>query len=130
MREILFRGKTIDSPRWVEGYYAFDGMHLIERKSIECPRYWEVNPINPNTLGQFTGLYDKNGVRVFEGDIVHHINELVCEDMGQVYWDEKRCQFARTTRGPYRVSFELSPYATYEVIGNIFDNPELLEEVK
>ena len=133
MREIRFRAKRVDNnPRWVEGYYAFNGTHWIEYKSIERPGFWEVNRIDPETLGQFTGLYDKNGMRIFEGDIIaQHIDGWEHPPIIRtVFWSDEACS--------YKVSSPLftwgkaidaiSKYDTIEVIGNIYDNPELLEE--
>lgn len=67
MREILFRGKRSSDNKWVEGYY--DGTH----RSGIIHLHW-YDSIDPKTLGEFTGLYDKNGVRIFEGDIVRADN--------------------------------------------------------
>ena len=134
MREILFRAKTADNePRWVEGYYAFDGIHWIEGKSIKSPGFCEAIPIDPETLGQFTGLYDKNGVRIFEGDVLKHYNNSFegC-DIGRVFWSQKLCDYRRTSSLPdaqFRpVDYSMGAHCEYEVIGNIYDNPEMLKE--
>lgn len=126
MREILFRAKTAstDNPEWVEGYYAFDETHWIESKSIEYPeRVWEANPINPETLGEFTGIKDRNGVKVFEGDILRADNGHI----GYVIF--RNGSFVKVC-----FCHKLNIYTFYgdneTVIGNIYDNPELLEEVK
>lgn len=124
MREILFRGKTIYNPRWVEGYYAFDWRHWIECKSIEHPEcICEAYPINPETLGQFTGVY-ANGVKIFEGDIVRCTWYDGITSIRVVVFEDGK--FLLESDGDY---IDIDLYSK-EVIGNIYDNPELLEGSK
>ncbi len=117
MREIIFRGKRTDNGDWVEGCYLFeDGRTYIHPESGRCP------DVNPETIGQYTGLKDKNGNRIFEGDAVR------CPD-GQytvIYSERYACfQFAAANS----MEFYLLKYFDnpLEIIGNIHDNPELLE---
>ena len=135
MREILFRGKRLDNGDWVYGYYVHIGPVSCQRAYI-IPEYASslyVNEVDPSTVGQYTGLKDKNGKRIFEGDIV----EGHCHSA----WSHRlqRCDIAYGRNG-----FEArnhidgldSDYYTYRVlfskdvviIGNIHDNPELLEK--
>jgi len=129
MRELLFRGKRRDNGEWIEGYLAaFD---------LICPSYPYAGfvGVDPETVGQYTGLKDKNGKRIFEGDIVRHHNGNPYADsdnieLGKVYWDEKYCGWRRTSNGAFHHgcvdTYRMSPDCVYEVIGNIHDNPELL----
>ena len=141
MREILFKAKRKDNGEWVEGYYRADpdlNMHFIcgwdyypsenglEREPFEYE-------IDSDTLCQYTGLTDKNGKKVWENDLLRYsydypgspwlkVKGLSDKDIkysiGAVFWSDWRGAWAVCGRGTnrYRV----------EVIGNIFDNPELL----
>ena len=134
MREILFRAKRIDNGEWVEGQYAFILNPLTESgepiKHLICNGTNIFNDeIDPETLCQYTGLTDKNGNRIWENDIVGA-------------WSEGKTYIGRVKRrvdGLYIIypSYQKQEFwglcpdengkTTVEVIGNIFDNPELLE---
>ena len=114
MREILFRGKDIISGRWTEGFLVGE-QHI--GNWVEC------DPIIPETVGQFTGLADKNGKKIFEGDIVKYGEHTMV-----VVWYDFLASFtlAFSVDGYYHETMSKSD--TYlEIIGNIHDNPELLE---
>ena len=124
MREILFHGKRTDNGEWVEGsssteYLKECGGVMISPRADTCYR------VDPETVGQYTGLKDKNGVRIFEGDIVRYGDTI-----HQVVFEQRN-----TTAyfGLVYSKIETMPFGHYqdlkqiEVIGNIHDNPELLE---
>lgn len=134
MRKIEFRGKRTDTGEWVYGNYVYcektRNKYGIERNDIHIiiPFLFDENMPNndilviPETVGQFTGLLGKNGVKIFEGDIaIDHER-----DVGDIFWCEKKAKFAWIKK------YEWDLYSRYglelEVIGNIYDNPELLED--
>ena len=130
MRDIRFRGKK-KSPygdKWVYGYYAFeDGEHVIVmphstsyaealKENRPLPHISVKHSIDFNTLGQFTGLYDKNKVPIYEGDILNFDDEnwIVSFEDGKFIGT-----FDNT-------SYDIFEISHYEVIGNIYGNPDLL----
>ena len=144
MREILFRGKRVVNDEWVEGNFC---MSALEQRRGLCGEdgyirlydsnkgKMEVYKVDRETVGQYTGLKDKNGKKIFEGDIVRHHNGSLYADsdnieLGKVYWDEKYCGWRRTSNGAFHHgcvdNYRISPDCVYEVVGNIHDNPELL----
>lgn len=133
MREILFKAKRKDDGKWVEGYYQkrYDLLGNEEHLIFRAYSYtvWEYTEINPETICQFTGLCDKNGKRIWENDVVW----LVCdgkEHIYQIVWDNSELDF-KATKGEenYGTNYEyLLCCDEIEVIGNIFDNKELLQE--
>lgn len=125
MREILFRGKRLDNGKWVEGYYIKMGETYIEYcDAIYGPVQKEVYP---KTVGQFTGLTDKNGKRIFEGDFVK-------DEYRHYYvvdYDEKRGGFYPFARGDGCGCCEdktIWDATETEIIGNIYSNPEILKK--
>lgn len=134
MREILFRGKRTDNGEWVKGFYVcvLDTHYIMTGKFDSLTNgiiNSEAYKVDPSTVGQFTGLTDKNGVKIFEGDIIefdHPYNgksiHAVVQDgcgwnLSNFYascFDYPGCAFSEGTK-----------YMT--VIGNVHDNPELLE---
>ena len=123
MREILFRGKSLDSGEWVEGNYIFEdfdrvGIHQIGT-IIQCF-------VIPETVGQFTGLLDKNDKKIFEGDIVRRFNGRGQEVMRYaVKWNTDCCMFVLmseyTYLGEYDSDFTVFYGEDLEVVGNIYD---------
>ena len=135
MRKILFKGKRIDDGGWIYGSPIFqDGYVLIRFWNSEEFEF-EEHLIAPESVSEYTGLTDKNGNKIFEGDIVKHFNNSDEEyDIGVIYFDTEFMGWRRTTQGRFHKikidTYKLNPTCIYEVIGNIHDNPELLKESK
>ena len=144
-REILFRGKVTGLPlylqdkkkvgTWVYGsYLSYPTAQIVDLEDEYV--------VDPATVGQFTGLCDKNGVKIFEGDIVktHYANAVKSDFIETVVFHNGRfCANSKISEtgkwwtsladGVPHVSFDKSVYMeSCKVIGNIDDNPELLEE--
>lgn len=148
MREILFRGKRVDNGEWVFGNLIEDKWGddngntvyaiLQDRVAPEIAALWTPVKVIPETVGEYTGLTDKNDKRIFEGDIVKewsywHKNLsatvpdiecylVVCDYLGSLYLKKN------TSCGEVRTP--LMRTSTVEVIGNIHDNPKLLEAMR
>lgn len=143
MREILFRGKRKDTGEWIEGYYAKAKDYLSEKEMhvifpldltlyphSEFSGYYEVDP---ETVGQYIGYMDKNCKKVFEGDILGYAHPSGRVDRCAIGYEGS--SFIYHTPQEYRLDvgdpIEDSDYGINieirEVIGNIHDNPELLE---
>lgn len=140
MREILFRGKRIDNGEWVYGYYVFRrkrrgafGQTITE---LDFDTHYIVSirgesfEVDPSTVGQDTGLTDKNGKKIFEGDF------LECISCGKSYKDvvvygRWNCSCCDGVYGyallHYEDRLDFREVKNYEICGNIHDNPELLE---
>lgn len=134
MREILFRGKRTINGEWIEGFYTcFNGKEYriySGYAETDCGDYYpDCDNIDPKTVGEYTGLTDKNGKKIFEGDIIDTPDRLV-----KVVWFEGNAQFdlhfIRYKDDVTTTNFKgihMRDLKEYEVIGNIHDNPELLE---
>ena len=138
-REILFRGKRVSNGNWIEGYFVLlainEGLKHAIHTGTDEGRFILFEVI-PDTVGQFTGLCDKNGKKIFEGDIVkivgdsnnddwkdvNYVAQIVFIDGGFCAIDGTLCNYSFRRYGLSRCEFDL------EVVGNIYDNPELLEE--
>lgn len=134
MREILFRGKRIDNGEWVEGFYVcIPDTHYIMTGKFDSLTNGIINSeayhVDFSTVGQFTGLTDGNGVKIFEGDIVEFSHPYAGKSIHAVVQDGCGWNlsnfYASCFDCPGCAFSEGTEYMT--VIGNIYDNPELLE---
>ena len=125
MREILFRGKRADNEKWVIGYLS--SKHTITI-TTPCGHTDEI-VICADTVGQFTGLTDKNGKRIFEGDIAK-VLQGKDKDIAYVGFENGAFMLYPKTGNIYERTLWEYWYNDWdvEVIGNITDNPELLEK--
>lgn len=139
MREILFRGKKIDNGEWVEGYYIkHDSVKVClssddpkTKHLIACDGFcdWGFEPpihaveVQPETIGQYIGLEDKNGQKIFEGDIVSLWGANAFVKYGTF-----NCNCCDGVYGWFFCDSDIRCAANCTVIGNIHDNHELLEE--
>ena len=124
MREILFRGKRVDNGEWIQGDIVQFPVHGVVRIVEQEPSYKDAE-VDSDTVGQYTGLTDKNGKKIFEGDIV--VVPLSGKSAKGIikYFKTDICGFTVITQPQYS-NYVLQKNCAYEVIGNIHDNPELL----
>lgn len=140
MREILFRGKRKDNGEWFEGYLSettiiSDNTYVAFVIYKKPKGYYdsECSEVIPETVGQYTGSTDKNGKKIFEGDIVEfYINDSIV--VGKVFYTEDSTAFEVWYELPEQKLFFLSKTLCdcegVKVVGNIHDNPELLKEAE
>lgn len=127
-REILFRGKRADNGAWETGSRVAERMGTSEERIFIADKMTGYHtPIIPSTAGQYTGLTDRNGVRIFEGDIVNvktisgsFINYVI------TWFNSDLCWVMQSLKDT-SVKFRLRSCWEFEVVDNIHDNPELLK---
>lgn len=138
MREILFRGKRADNGEWIEGYYAVQSNHACFAHELKYTHFifkdvcldfnlggLQEFEVIPETVGQYTGLTDKNGKKIFVGDIIiYGFKPCV------VKWDKYNASFSLYVFGTTKVAgFNQETMNLKKVAGNMYDSPELLEGV-
>ena len=126
MREILFKAKAKDEPiEWVEGYLSKN-----EKEYIICDEEGFGIFINPDTICQYTGLTDKSGNKIWENDVVRYYDDIVSMNKQDlIEWNETHASFTRVHESQMGLQYLYIDECIAnrcELIGNIFDNPELI----
>ena len=156
MLEILFRGKRKDNGEWVKGFYGINTicceqstyLSAVISKMPQGIYDYESWEVELETVGQYTGVTDKNGTKIFEGDIIESVSRLVNSvgtptggtdisryiiEWGEHKWVKKkffcnRCDYWKKNNVLPEDLYPNTASRYCEVIGNIYDNPELLED--
>lgn len=138
-REIKFRGKSVSTGKWLYGYLAEDKFFSTYLSACEKVIFKNLEAFNTdnfsyvvndckvseNTIGQYTGLCDSNGKEIYEGDI---LKMSIAEDsIGVVKWNSKQAAFVIKMKNSSQWYYL---HQSYQIIGNIFDNPNLIENEK
>lgn len=128
MREIMFRGKRLDNGRWVRGlpFAVHSGLKIEGIETWDGERHL----VDTKTVGQYTGMVDKNGTKIFEGDVVRTKYGRLCvvvwfSSNGCIGWDLMPVDTVENcvhTKAPD--AYDVFKKDNLEVIGNIHDNPE------
>lgn len=123
MREILFRGKRVGEGEWKYGSYVEQyGATQIYPKNVTDEDGFDCYCVEPETVGQYTGLADKNGKKIFEGDVIKCEGE---NERGMIVFEHCSACFVvqfETFTLKYNCLFGID----LEVVGNVYDNPELI----
>lgn len=139
MRQIVFRGRCFNSPTWVYGLPYIEGIDTNGEKwvSIRQPKEnggFTSYTVDPETIGQFTGLYDKNGKEIYEGDIIRSFDSTGLPIIHSIVWLESCAKFvaqldsdSKYGRTCCDLDKDWIDEFCKEVIGNCWSNPELLK---
>lgn len=135
----LYRAKRIDNGEWVEGYYTYyphgftseDKMEHTIRDTVTSEDCNKLYFIDPNTICQCTGLKDKNGKLIWENDIIRYADMIIgTEKIDRIEWNETHASFVRLHTSQMGLQYlYIDEFIANgcEVIGNIFENPELIK---
>jgi len=125
MREIRFRGKRVDNGEWAYGLPSLNARYYAIRWLDDG--VFRSPSVIRKTVGQFTGLLDKNGKEIYGGDIIKITTSGNYNAV--IVWNEETCAFSAKAIHFRTISDHLFGANISEVIGNIHDNPELLEAI-
>lgn len=130
MREIKFRGKKFCQDEWIYGSLITRGERGADGNFIDTGR-GECYPLQQDTIGQFTGLHDKNGKEIYEGDIIRTYGSKGDEIKHTVEYSEKEAMYCTKLVGAEMLGGSITQRwldeFEFEVIGNVHDDPELLK---
>ena len=132
MRTIKFRGKAIDGKEWLYGDLVSSADKKRLAISVHNTESYDECEVSPETVGQFTGLMDKNDAEIYEGDIIGCHNPRIKH---LIFYSEKQGRFMAALNGDIENDFvgvcgldDSRWIGSKTVIGNVYDNPELLKE--
>lgn len=136
MREIKFRGKSIETGEWVYGMlFANLDPHKKENTWVDVSIYRGLRniespiPVHPETIGQFTGLLDKNGKQIYEGDVLCPTKPAYAEENREVKFVEGSFCYSMSKKMYPKIkycSLNKNVAKLFELIGNVYQNPELI----
>lgn len=129
MREIKFRGFSIYSNKWYYGSLVNpgEGYYILEHVENNTYKY---DKVDKDSIGQYTGLKDKDGKEIYEGDILKYKRNDISEENFKLYWNEENSAFyMQNILYPNDDDIAVKYYRieNFEIIGNIFENKELLK---